>query len=78
MDPGWTAGLIRGCVLRRFKVFTLFPLLEKFSRSDHYMRVLFPIAFLSVFLSMFSEVNFGADQRALLATSNCYNAISGQ
>ena len=51
----------------------LFPALAKLAITDHFMRVLFPVAFLAAFLSLLSEVDFDSHYD-LLKTSECYSA----
>ena len=51
----------------------LFPALAKLAVTDHFMRVLFPIAFLGAFLSLLSEVDIHRHYD-LLKTSECYSA----
>ena len=72
-DPA-RLSLIRWLTRRhRFKTFVLFPALAKLAVTDHFMRVLFPIAFLGAFLSLLSEVDIHRHYD-LLKTSECYSA----
>ena len=58
----------------RFLTFTWTPALTGLLQLDNIFRVAFPLAYLIYVLVTLSEVNFGADQYALLRTAPCYVA----
>ena len=55
-----------------FKLFTLFPMLRNLRYMDQVFRVVFPLAYVIFVIIHLAEVNFGADQYALLRQSSCY------
>jgi hypothetical protein len=58
----------------KMKVFCLFPCLVHLVRLDHICRVLFPLAYLAFVLLVLWEVDFGVEQKRLLASSPCFRA----
>jgi len=59
----------------KFKVFFLFPVLNRLHTLDHVFRVLYPIAYLIFVLVELDRVGFGLDQRERLQSSSCYSSI---
>jgi len=57
----------------QFKVFYLFPLLNRMQSLDHIFRVLFPLGYIVFVVVYCSEVNFGRDHFTSLLASACYH-----